>query len=182
MAKFTIDISGYGAELTIGRLTEEQVENIKNHQEELNEIIFDDEAIGGFWAEIDDVYHNFNVGDVFTITVSDEDGNEIHRYTDEDIIYNDESPINVEYEDKYFTVEEPCLVCCSGEKGSFFEAQIEADEFDLSKLQIIIHEDAGLEDCYVYGNMIGKILYDGEELDNYGGSTDGKSFDVKVNF
>ena len=182
MAKFTIDISGYGGELVIGRLTEQQVENIKNFDGELNDLVFDDEALGGFWAEIDDVYHNFNAGDVFTITVYDEDGQEIHQFTDEDVMYVDESPCEVEYEDKFNSIQEPCLVCYSGEKGSFFEANFEADEFDLTKLKIVIHEDCGLGGCYNVGNMIGSVYYDGEELDNYGGSTDGKYFDVNINF
>jgi len=184
MSKFTIMISGYGAELTIGRLTEEQVENIKNFEgESLNELAFDDDALGGFWAEIDDVYHNFNVGDSFTITITNEETSEdIYKIDSDDIIYNDESIVDVEYRDKYFTVDEPCLVCCSQEKGTFFEASIEADEFDISKLKITIDEDAGLEGCYLYGNMIGEILYDGNELDNWGVGTDGKSFDVNVNF
>ncbi len=183
MAKFTIDISGYGGELTIGRLTEEQTENIKNFEgESLNDIIFDDEALGGYWSEIDDVYHNFNATDVFTLTITDENGEEIHRFTEEDIMYVDDSPIEVEFEDKYSEIEEPCLVCFSGEKGSFFEAELDLDEFDLSKLKIVIHEDCGLENCYTVGNMIGKVIYDGEELDNYGGNTDGKYFEVATNF
>jgi hypothetical protein len=182
MEKFTIDIRGYGAEITIGRLTDEQVENIKNYDGDLNDLVFDDDALGAYWAEIDDIYHNFNVGDVFTITITDEDGNELYQFNDDDIIYNDESPIEIEYDDKYNDTEEPCLVCCSGEKGSFFEAYIEAEEFDISKLKIVIHEDVGVHNCYNFGNMIGNIYYDGEELDNYGGSTDGKSFDVSINF
>lgn len=181
MKKYTIDIDGYGCEMTIGRLSDEQSKFISgSNAEDLYDIIYEDE-LGGHWAEIDDVYHNFNVGESGLITVTDESNNTVYQIEVDDLYGED----NIECEDKYFTQEEGVnyLVCCSHEKGNFFSGKIELEgDFDPSKLKIHIHEDVGLDKCYVYGNMISKITYDGEEIDNWGGDTMGKSFDVKVNF
>lgn len=182
MERYTIEINGYGSELTIGKLTQEQKIKILSTNDELFEIIHNDEFFGKHWSEIDDIYHNFNLGDSFTITIKDSKNNEVYSLQSYDILHNDESPIPVEYEDKYFTSDEPCLVCCSQEKGLFFSSYIETENFDISKLKLIIHEDSGLHGSYIYGDMIGSIIYDDEVLDNYGGDTVGKSFDVKVNF
>jgi hypothetical protein len=181
MKKYNISIDGYGCEMTIGRLTDEQANFISESEaEDLYDIIYDDQ-LGGHWAEIDDVYHNFGCGDSGQITVSDENGNYIYQ-VEIDELYGED---NIECEDKSFMQEEGVkyLACCSHEKGNFFSTEIELEEdFDPSKLKIFIHEDVGLDKCYVYGDMIGKVTYDGEELDNWGGDTMGKSFDVKINF
>ena len=182
MKKYTISIDGYGAEVTIGRLTEEQVKFISESELDLNDILYEDE-LGGHWAEIDDVYHNFSVGNSALIRVVDENDN-VYLELDFDDIYGQED-VEIECEDKYFMQEEGVkyLVCCSHEKGNFFSGEIELEgDFDPSKLKVYLHEDVGLDKCYIYGDMIGKITYDGEDIDNFGGDTSGKSFDVKVNF
>lgn len=179
MKKYTINVYGYGCEITMGRLSEEQYKLISEADEDdLYDVIYLDEF--GHWAEVDDIYHNFAASTTSTLTVEDEDGNEVYKLDLED---NYDQDI-VEYVDKYFPAEEAnCLVCCSHEKGNFFSTEIEIEEdFDPSKLKIIIHEDLGLHNCYTYGDLIGEITYNGEELDNCGGDTIGKSFDIKLNF
>lgn len=180
MKKYNISISGYGGEVTIGKLNDEQCQILKKAKTEdksFNEVVWDEE-LGSSWYEIDDIYHNYNVGDSFTITIEDEEGNEIHSF-DEDIIYSDVEFLD--YQDKYTETDEPLIMCVSGEKGLFFESTLELEgEFNLSKLKIMVDDEVGIPGIY-YGYMLSKILYDGEELENWGGSTNGKSFDVYTN-
>jgi hypothetical protein len=182
MGKYKISINGYGAELIIGRVTDEQKEKILNSDEGIEMIVQGWDSIGGYYYEISDIFHNFNVGDSFVIRISDENDNELYSIGSEDIVYNDDSVIQVEYEDKYFEINDPCLVTCSHEKGTFFDCELELEEFDINKLKLVIYEDCGLHDCYVYGNMVGAVFYDGEEIYDEGSWTDGKSFDAKINF
>ena len=74
------------------------------------------------------------------------------------------------------------LICYTSEKGSFFLGYVELEgEFDLTKLKIVI-SDIEVGDVFYFGEIISSVLYDGEELDNWGGDTDGKSFDIFKNF
>lgn len=178
MAKYTIQISGYGAEVTIGKLSPEQQQFIKESDQEITDIILDEVEPFGSWYDMDDIFHRWGPGDVFTLTISDEEGNELHSFVEDDIIYNGDSLVKCQYKDCYFESDDAAIMCISAEKGEFFSTELELEQFDISKLEIEILEDCGLNGVCTYGNMIGKIFYDGEELDNYGGSTDGKSFDV----
>jgi hypothetical protein len=59
----------------------------------------------------------------------------------------------------------------SNEKGTFFEGEIELTApFDIEKLTLGYDEIDGEE-------LINSVTYDGEDIDNFGGSTDGKSSD-----
>jgi hypothetical protein len=60
----------------------------------------------------------------------------------------------------------------SNEKGTFFEGEIELRApFDIEKLELYYDEVDGEE-------LVNCVYYDGEEIDNNGGSTDGKSSDM----
>lgn len=180
MKKFTLSIWGYGAEVTIGTLSQEDIDIINSELSEgytLLNIILDEKLNKSFY-EIDDIYHNWGVGDTFILSVTDESGQEVFQISDEQL-YSDEVN-NFEYVDRYQTSTDPLLICINGEKGSFFESYIECEEFDSSKLKVIVDEEIGIS-SYFYGNMISKVLYDGEELDNIGGSTDGKYIEVFSN-
>ena len=59
----------------------------------------------------------------------------------------------------------------SNEKGTFFEGEIELKmPFDIRKLTLCYDEIDGEE-------IVNGVTYDGEDIDNWGGSTDGKSSD-----
>lgn len=61
----------------------------------------------------------------------------------------------------------------SAEKGTFFEGVIETvGEFDPNKLRIYINEFPNGED------IVTSVEYDGEEVDNNGGDTNGKGYSV----
>lgn len=180
MKKFTITIWGYGAEVTIGTLSEQDISIINSElskESTLQDIVLD-EKLGKSFYDIDDIYHNWGVGDKFVLSVTDESGHEVFQISDEEL-YSDEVD-NFEFVDRYQTSNCPLLMCVSGEKGSFFESVIECQQFDSSKLKLIVDQEVGIT-SYFYGDMISKVLYDGEELDNIGGSTDGKYFEVSSN-
>ena len=93
----------------------------------------------------------------------------------------EDDPELYEFSYKEINNDIPLLMTISGEKGTFFEANFECEEFDITKLKLLVQEEVGLSNYYV-GDVISGISYDGDKLDNYGGDTSGKSFDVVINF
>ena len=181
--KYEIRISGYGSELTIGSVTEKEKELLSNPDKELIDIVFEDLEESYGWNEIDDQFHCFGATEPFTISISDENGNELYNITDETKFDYDTDEFEL-IEGVYPEIDhtKDLLICYSGEKGSFFLGYVESeDEFDLTKLKIVI-SDVEVGDSFYFGEIISNVLYDGEELDNWGGDTDGKSFEVFKNF
>jgi hypothetical protein len=69
---------------------------------------------------------------------------------------------------------EVVFVGSSNEKGTFFEGNIELRApFDITKLELHYDEFDGEE-------IITSVVYDGEDIDNWGGSTSGKSSDMNM--
>jgi hypothetical protein len=63
----------------------------------------------------------------------------------------------------------------SSEKGTFFEAYLESQTlFDEKKLKFVVDEAPNGEDT------VFAVMYDGEELDNQGGDTNGKGYYAHV--
>ena len=181
--KYSIRISGYGSEITIGAVSEEEKAILSNPEKDLQELVFEDlEEVCG-WSEIDDQFHCFGATSPFTITIQDEEGNELYEI-DEENIYNYDTDDFSLVENEYPEIDatKDLLICYSGEKGSFFLGYVELEgEFDITKLKIVF-SDVEVGDFFYFGDIISNVLYDGEELDNWGGDTDGKSFDVLKNF
>jgi hypothetical protein len=181
--KYSIRISGYGSEITIGAVSEEEKAILSNPEKDLQELVFEDlEEVCG-WSEIDDQFHCFGATSPFTITIEDENGNELYELDEENIYnYDTEEFSLVENEYPEIDATKDLLICYSGEKGSFFLGYVELEgEFDITKLKIVF-SDVEVGDFFYFGDIISNVLYDGEELDNWGGDTSGKSFDVLKNF
>lgn len=181
MNKYNIRVSGYGSELTIGTITESEKEIINsslNDGLEMNEILQFD-VIGKDWFEFDDVFHRFSVSDNFRLVVSEND-DDILEFTSYELM---DKYVNI-FEYTTFENDESVdlVICDSQEKGLFAEYEFEANKFEISKLKIFMIEDVGIGDTYNYGDMVQKILYDGEELEDSGASTNGKSFEIFKNF
>jgi hypothetical protein len=184
MTKYKISIRGYGGEVTIGTVTEEEKAVLSNPNKDIYELVNEDlEEVSGSWSEIDDQFHCFGATSPFTITIEDEEGNELFKLDDDDKFKYDTDDFELfETESPEIDATKDLLICYSGEKGSFFLGYVELEgEFDITKLKIII-SDVEVNDEFYYGEIISNILYDGEELDNWGGDTDGKSFEVYKNF
>ena len=180
--KYTITFHGLGSELTIGHLEQEEKEIIKSLIEDedlsLEEIMNNSEDYGiAPWNEIDDVIHLTGPFAGFQLTVTDEDSNDVLDMSHEDL--DEEYPEVIDY--KYFddgnTDEDLAICCVTTEKGTLFEAEFEADEFDINKLEIVMYSEIRT-DLYEHDDVVDSVSYDGVELDNIGGDSNGKGFDV----
>ena len=59
MKKYTVSIQGYGHEITIGSVTDEQKEILNNEEKELIDIVNEDLDDYGGYHEIDNQYHRW---------------------------------------------------------------------------------------------------------------------------
>ena len=188
--KYTVEIWGYGAEVTIGNPTDEEIKLLLNEEEDepIYSIVLD-KFQERSWYDIDEQSHHWGCSaENATITIRDEEGNEIAEFSSDDGFELKSNTISVEEELELFNWDyddidesQPLMMSVSTEKGSFFEGQFETDNFDITKFKINGVGEIGLSDSY-WGDMIKSVSYDDEEVENYGGSTDGKSFDVYLNF
>jgi hypothetical protein len=176
--KYKIEIFGYGYEVTIGCVDKEQMELLlEDNGEELKDKVL---SLDPPHYEIDDQLHLWGCDiDNATIIVKDEEGVEVLN-TETGVGMHDDVEL-YEFEYKEIENDKSLLMTISGEKGYFFEGEFECDKFDVNNLKLIIQGEVGINDYYV-GDIINGVSYDGEELDNVGGDTSGKSFDVVINF
>jgi hypothetical protein len=164
MKRYTIEISGRGAECYVFLLTDEQLTKLK---------------IGGIVEErmdMDDVYEVLGIesvldseltyfgpyddSDLHSIKVLGEDGELVEDLTDNWSyeITNDDDYVSVHYEEKNLIIEDTC-------KGEFFKCVLEIEgDFDSSKLTPIITEVGE------YVNIITGLRYDDKvlEVTDYG--------------
>lgn len=181
MAKYEIELYGYGGEHVLGKLTKEQYDFwVDNQDDGLDSHVFwdpTDDADGdnpitdeedprflGYWHDLDDIEH-ISGADVdacrFVVTSLDS-GEEI--YTSEEPKVLDTTDIYVQDQKSgyYWTA-------YASEKGQHFYAELEIDgDFDPEKLAVYVTNLDG-------EHIIDEVVYDGETLDNEGGSTDTKS-------
>ena len=184
MKNYTVSIEGYGHEITIGSVTEEQKVILNNEEKELVDIVNEDLDDYGGHNEIDNQYHRWGATDHYTITIEDEDGNVVFKSDESGLYDHDTDDFSlVETIDIYEKINQDLdlLITLSQEKGSFFMGDFEAEEFDLTKLKITIDEDI-IAGEYSFSDTVSGVFYDGEEVDNYGGDTSGKDFEVYKNF
>ena len=180
MKTFKLEMYGYGGEMVLGTITKEAYEHWANREEDDegrhhhlfwdpyeesdgNDVIDDEDPRWlGNWHEIDDIAHTHGaIYDQCTVEVINED---------DETIWQTEEP-----EIESTTIEDPddqptgyYFKGWSSEKGHFFSAEFDAEEFDPKKLKF----GATNVDCDV---VIDTVEYDGETLDNDGGDTRGKS-------
>jgi hypothetical protein len=153
----------------------------------------DKESVGYTWYEPkDEIEHVWGVAsDNARITVEKIDSDEYNADHIEDIIdgeelyelinrLDEEVDYEVEHTDGSENIKYPKkgdFVChmYSSEKGTFFEGRIEtAALFDPQKLKFVIDEAPNGEDT------VFSVFYDGEEVDNEGGDTNGKGYYASV--
>jgi len=184
MKKYTVSIQGYGHEITIGSVTEEQKVILNNEEKDLVDIVNEDLDEYGAYYEIDNQYHRWGATDHYTITIEDEDGNVVFEVNENGLYDHDTDDFElVETIDIYEKINQDLdlLLTLAQEKGSFFMGDFETEEFDLTKLKITIDEDI-IAGKYSFSDTVSGVFYDGEEVDNYGGDTSGKSFEAYKTF
>lgn len=187
---YKIQMWGYGGEKVMGTVDKKIWDYCNANQVDLQDIAWGDEdrveEMGldldmlpfppGSWYECDDMGHINGVSrDAGTIQIEDENGDTVLERSLDSI---DGTDISLCCNDEVWAGSKPkgtvVFIGSSNEKGTFFEGEIELRApFDIEKLELNYDEFDG-ED------IITSVTYDGEEIDNWGGSTDGKSSDMNM--
>ena len=185
---YKIQMWGYGGEKVMGTVEREVWDYCMANQVDLSDLAWDSDAAEemgldedllpfppGSWYECDDMAHTNGVSrNAGTVQITDENDEVVFERSLEDCDGCEDSP---EWScfDEAWIGSKPAgtivFVGCSNEKGTFFEGEIELTEpFDITKLTLQYDEVDGEE-------LVNCVQYDGDDIDNNGGSTDGKSSD-----
>ena len=185
---YKISMWGYGGEKVMGTVSKEVWDYCMAKQVDLSDIAWNHEACEemdldedklpfppGSWYECDDIAHVNGVSkDSGTLQIEDENGEIVFESPLDSLDGCDGSPEWICNDEAWIGMRskgEIVFVGNSNEKGTFFEADIELTApFQIEKLQLCYDDVDGEE-------IISGVTYDGEDIDNYGGSTDGKSSD-----
>ena len=188
---YKISMWGYGGEKVMGTVDPKVWDYCMEHSVDLQEIAWSDEdtvqeEMGldldqlpftpGQWYETDNMAHINGVSrNAGTIQIEDENGDTIFQKSFDDCDGGDGSPAWSCQDEIWVGMRkkgEVVFIGSSNEKGTFFEGEFELRApFDIEKLELYYDEVDGEE-------IINSVMYDGEEIDNNGGSTDGKSSDM----
>ena len=188
---YKVSMWGYGGERVMGTTTQEVWDYCMANQIELSDIAWDSDAAEemeldadklpfppGSWYECDDMGHtNGTSRDAGTIQVTDENDETVFERSLDACDGMDDSPSLNCIDEVWIGSRkkgEIVFVGSSNEKGTFFEGEIELTApFDITKLELQYEEFDG-ED------IVTGLTYDGEDIENYGGGTDGKSSDFNM--
>jgi hypothetical protein len=186
---YKISMWGYGGEYVMGKVDRKIYDYFKSRRLSLEEFAWSEDYATennipeemypfwpGSWYDCDGMAHAHGVDkNCGTLQIMDENDEVVYEASLENISgCDDDEPTWGSGDEVYIDQAEdgtPVFIGVSNEKGTFFESNIELKEpFDITKLEL------GYDD--IDGNeVINHVSYDGEDLDNFGGSTDGKSSD-----
>jgi hypothetical protein len=189
---YKISMWGYGGERVMGTVDPKVWDYCMEHQVNLSDLAWDSDAAEnmdldpdllpfppGSWYECDDMGHTNGASrNAGTLQIEDENGETVFEKSLDDLDgYSDDSP-ELNCDDEVWIGSrkkgEVVFVGSSNEKGTFFEADLELTApFDITKLTLH-YEDFDDED------IVTGVSYNGEDIDNWGGSTDGKSSDFNM--
>jgi len=188
---YKIQMWGYGGEKVMGTTTQEVWDYCNDNQVDLSDLAWNSDAAEemgldedklpfppGSWYECDDMGHVNGVSrDAGTIQIEDENGETVYEHELSEFDYDEPCP-DLCCDDEVWIGSrkkgEIVFVGSSNEKGTFFEGEIELTApFDITKLELH-YDDFDGED------IVTSLVYDGEEIDNWGGSTSGKSSDFTM--
>ena len=191
---YKISMWGYGGEKVMGTVSREVWDYCLENSVDLSEIAWGDEETvqdemnldidmlpfpPGSWYECDDMAHTNGVSrSAGTLQIEDENGNVVYERRIEDLSGSADDEPEFSCNDEAWVGSKPAgtvvFVGSSNEKGTFFEGEIELKmPFDITKLVLGYDEVDGEE-------LINSVEYDGEDIDNFGGSTYGKSSDFTM--
>lgn len=186
---YKISLWGYGGEKVMGTVDRKIYDYFKSRRLDLSDYAWDSdyadehnipEAMqpfpAGSWYECDNLAHASGVNrDAGTLQIEDETGATVYeRQLDGLTGFNEEEPEpEFDCNDEVWIDQEAAgtvvFLGDSNEKGTFFEGEIELTQpFDITKLTLGYDEIDGEP-------IINAVSYDGDDIDNWGGSTDGKS-------
>lgn len=187
--KYTIEIYSRGYDVGIGTITKEQYEYWIDREEYLDDALnqnFDYEEdetpvecqFDEYYNEYSDIVYAWGPDmDYHEMIIKDENGNTVYEGNAYDLIneHDEDHEVMYEGEEYFMSVQKPgyYVQWCQGGKGCYFEGEFEADEFDPKKLKFFNSETD-------YGDVLTKVFYDNEELDNSAGDYDIKSFEASL--
>lgn len=186
MADHTISIFGWGSEVAVGTITQEQFDYWDEQgTDDLSEHVFSEEdapedvAIGT-WYEADDIVHIYGAElvDNSTIEIADDDGDVVWDCTLSVDALESEG-VKVTCDGKFNFDDDSMQAGCyffgqTTSKGGFFDAALEVEEFDPTLLAVSYIEVDGQQ-------LLTSITYNGESVDDEGNSSsNGKGSDFKV--
>jgi hypothetical protein len=186
---YKIQMWGYGGEYVMGTVDRRIYDYFRHRRLNLMDYAWDGDYAQdnnipedmqpfppGSWYECDDMGHTHGVDrGAGTLQILDENEEVVYERSLEDIDgYSDDSP---EWSggDEVWIDAKPAgtvvFIGTSSEKGTFFEGELPLNmPFDITKLSLSYDEVDGNE-------IVNKVMYAEEEIDNSGGSTSGKSSD-----
>jgi hypothetical protein len=188
---YKISLWGYGGERVMGTVSQEVWDYCMEHQVDLSDIAWNSDAAEemeldseklpfspGNWYDCDSMAHVNGVSrDSGTLQIEDENGETVFEKELGDCDGGEDSPEwSCDGESWIGSRKkgEIVFIGSSNEKGTFFEADLELTApFDITKLELHYEEVDGEE-------IVNSVVYDGEDIDNWGGSTDGKSSDFNM--
>lgn len=185
---YKISMWGYGGETVMGTVDRKVYDYFKRRRIDLSDYAWDCDYAdennvpedlqpfpAGSWYECDSIGHAHGVDrSAGTLQIEDEQGNVIFEKSLEDLSGLDGEP-EFGCNDEAWIDSQPAgtvvFIGKSNEKGTFFEGEINLTApFNIEKLHLGYDEIDGEE-------IINYVSYDDEDIDNWGGSTDGKSSD-----
>ena len=181
MAKYEVELYGWGGEFVIGTLSNEQYDFWIEHEGDgLDSHVFwdpydegdgdnpvtddEDPRFLGYWHDLDDIGHvcGASVDSCRLVVTSMDSGEEIYTSDEVNVKSTEDQLVDDQKRGFYWTA-------YASEKGQHFYAELEIDgDFDPNKLTMYATNING-------EHIIDEVMYDGETLDNDGGSTDTKS-------
>lgn len=185
---YKIQIWGYGSEKVMGTVDRKIYDYFKSRRLDVSEFAWSEDYADennipedmwpfypGQWHDCDNMGHAYGVSmNAGTIQIEDEHGNTVFERSLEDCDGCDDSPALCCGDEIWIDMKDPgtvVFIANSSEKGTFFESSIDLKmPFDIEKLEINYDEVDGEE-------LVTSVYYDGEELENWGGSTSGKGSD-----
>lgn len=185
---YKITMWGYGGEKVMGTVDRKVYDYFKSRRLDVSDFAWDSDYAEeneipedmypfypGSWHDCDNMGHAYGVSmNAGTLQIEDENGDTVFERSLEDCDGCDGSP-QLCGGDEVWIDSQPAgtvvFIGSSNEKGTFFEGEINLRApFDIEKLELNYDEVDGEE-------LVTSVYYDGEDIDNNGGSTDGKSSD-----
>ena len=186
---YKISMWGYGGEKTMGTVDRKIYDYFRQRRLDLSDFAWDCDYADeneipedmwpfppGSWYECDNMAHAHGVSrNAGTLQIEDENGNVVYERSLEDCDGGSDDSPELSCGDEVWIDEKPAgtvvFIGSSNEKGTFFEADLPLTmPFDITKLTLNYDEIDGEE-------LVNSVYYDGEDIDNWGGNTDGKSSD-----
>lgn len=187
---YKIQMWGYGGEKVMGTVDRKIYDYFKSRRLDLSSFAWDHDYAEennipedmwpfppGSWYECDSMAHVNGVScNAGTVQITDEQDQVIYERRIEDISgFDEDDEPEMECFDEMWIGSKPAgtvvFIGSSNEKGTFFEGEIPLTApFDITKLKLMYEEVDG-------EGIVNTVFYNDEDVENYGGSTDGKSSD-----